>query len=49
MKINFHKSECIAMNVDSNRAHDIAHILNCPMGNFPFRYLSLVCFFTLKN
>jgi hypothetical protein len=32
IRINFHKSECIPLNVDEERAHEIAHILNCPIG-----------------
>jgi hypothetical protein len=30
MRVNFHKSECIPLNVDECRAHEIAHILGCP-------------------
>jgi hypothetical protein len=45
MKMNFHKSECIAMNVDESRAHEVAHILNCPMGSLPVRYLGVTLHF----
>jgi hypothetical protein len=45
MKIIFHKSECIAMIVDESRAHEVAHILNCPMGSLPFRYLRVLLHF----
>jgi hypothetical protein len=41
MKINFHKSESIPMNLDEERSHEIAHILNCPMGKFPLKYLGV--------
>jgi hypothetical protein len=41
MRINFHKSEVIPMNVESGEAHDIAHVLNCPVGSLPFKYLGV--------
>jgi hypothetical protein len=39
MRINFYKSECVPMNLDEDRAHDIAHILSCPVGTLPIKYL----------
>jgi hypothetical protein len=41
MRINFHKSEFIPMNLCEERAHEIAHILSCPRGSFPFKYLGV--------
>jgi hypothetical protein len=41
MRINIHKSECVSMNVDSSRAHEIAHILSCLLGQFPLKYLGV--------
>ncbi|WVZ90240.1 hypothetical protein U9M48_036556 [Paspalum notatum var. saurae] len=31
MRINFHKSEFIAMNLEDSVSHDISHILGCPL------------------
>jgi hypothetical protein len=41
MRINFHKSECIPLNVEDSIVHEITHILNCPVGSLPFRYLGV--------
>lgn len=41
MRVNFHKSEIIAMNVSEETAHDISHIFACPLGNFPIKYLGI--------
>jgi hypothetical protein len=41
MRINFYKSEVIPMNVDDREAHEIAHLLNCPIGALPFKYLGV--------
>jgi hypothetical protein len=41
MRINFHKSDCIPLNVDEVRSHEIAHILKYPVGQFPMRYLGV--------
>jgi hypothetical protein len=41
MRINFHKSEVIPMNIDDVEAHGIAHVLNWPIGSLPFRYLGV--------
>jgi hypothetical protein len=35
IRINFHKSEFIPMNLEIERIHEITHTLNCPVGNFP--------------
>jgi hypothetical protein len=32
MRVNFHKSEMILLNLYENRIHELAHILNCPVG-----------------
>jgi hypothetical protein len=41
MRINFHKNELIPLNVEEGVAHNIAHMLNCPMGSLPFKYLGV--------
>jgi hypothetical protein len=41
MRINFHKSECVPMNLDEDMAHVIAHILSCPVGTLPMKYLGV--------
>jgi hypothetical protein len=41
MKINFHKSAVIPINLEEGRIHEISHILNCPVGVFPFTYLGV--------
>lgn len=39
MRINFHKSELVPLNIDPVEAHDLAHIFSCPLGAFPMKYL----------
>jgi hypothetical protein len=41
MRINFHKSEVIPLNLEEDVVHDISHILACPIGALPFRYLGV--------
>jgi hypothetical protein len=41
MRINFHKIECIGLNMDEDRAHEVAHVLGCPLGKLPFKYLGV--------
>jgi hypothetical protein len=41
MRIIFHKSEFIPMNLKIERIHEIAHTLNCHVGNFPCKYLGV--------
>jgi hypothetical protein len=41
MRVNFHKSECIPLNVDEGKAHEIAPVLGFPLGKLPFRYLGV--------
>jgi hypothetical protein len=52
MRVNFHKSECTPLNVEEGRAHEtahilscIAHILSCPLGKLPFKYLGVPLYF----
>jgi hypothetical protein len=45
MKINFSKSEFIPLNLESEQIHEIAHILCCPIGAPPFRYLGVLIYF----
>ncbi|XP_073357964.1 uncharacterized protein [Aegilops tauschii subsp. strangulata] len=41
LKINFHKSTLIPINLDSDMATTIASIFGCLMGSMPFTYLGL--------
>lgn len=41
MRINFHKSEFIPMNLEEEESHRTAHIFCCPVGNFPIKYLGI--------
>jgi hypothetical protein len=41
MRINFNKSEFIPMNLAEEEIHEISHILNCPVGALPFKYLGV--------
>lgn len=38
MRINFHKSEIIPMNLSGQELHRIVHIFGCPVGCFPIKY-----------
>jgi hypothetical protein len=37
MRINFHKSEMIPLNLKDEQVHEITHILSCPVGYFPIK------------
>jgi len=41
MRINFHKSEMIPINLGDHEVHSLAHILSCPVGKFPIKYLGI--------
>jgi hypothetical protein len=41
LKINFHKSSLIPINLDHAAALDIAHLLGCNVTSMPFTYLGL--------
>lgn len=41
MRVNFHKSELITMNVEVEDTQRIADIFNCPIGSFPLKYLGV--------
>jgi hypothetical protein len=41
MRINFHKSEWVPMNLDEEQIHAIAHVLSCHVGKFPIKYLGV--------
>jgi hypothetical protein len=42
MRTNFHKSEVIPINVEENKVHELTHILSCPIGKFPIKYLLFI-------
>jgi hypothetical protein len=37
MKINFHKSEIVHLDVEEKVVHDIVHILACSLAGFPVK------------
>ncbi|XP_073358095.1 uncharacterized protein [Aegilops tauschii subsp. strangulata] len=41
LKINFHKSTLIPMNIDPQRAAELAQVFGCSVGSLPFTYLGL--------
>jgi hypothetical protein len=41
MRINFHKSELIPMNVELEEVHSLAHLFSCPVGTLPIKYLGV--------
>ena len=41
LKINFSKNEVIVTGVTNSEAQRVAHLLNCSLGSFPFKYLGL--------
>jgi len=41
MRVNFHKSELVPMNLEPDEAHRLAHIFSCPLGSFPLKYLGV--------
>jgi hypothetical protein len=41
MKINYHNSDLMTLNVDPANVNLFAQIFSCSAGNFPFKYLSV--------
>jgi hypothetical protein len=41
LKVNFHKSELIGINIEDSWLRDAAAVLNCKVGCLPFNYLGL--------
>ena len=41
MRINFHKSELVPLNLEDSEAHRLAHFFSCPLGSFTIKYLGL--------
>lgn len=41
MRVNFHKSELIAINLEAEEANSAAVIFNCPLGSFLLKYLEV--------
>ena len=41
MRINYHKSELIPINLEPLDIHRISHIFCCPVGDFPIKYLGV--------
>ena len=41
MRINFHKSELVVLNIEDEEANTISHLFGCPLGSLPMRYLGV--------
>jgi hypothetical protein len=41
MRVNFHKSEIITLNLEVEDTKEIANMFNCPVGSFPLKYLGV--------
>jgi hypothetical protein len=41
MKISFNKSKFVPMNLDEEQVYEVAHVLCCPVGTLPFKYLGI--------
>jgi hypothetical protein len=41
MRINYHKSEMIPINISNEESQKIAIIFSCPIGDFPMKYLGV--------
>ena len=41
MRVNFHKSEIITLNLQEEDTQRVASIFNCPIGSFPLKYLGV--------
>jgi hypothetical protein len=41
MRINYHKSEIIPINITDEEVQEVARIFTCPVGNFPIKYLGV--------
>lgn len=41
LKVNFHKSRVMGINMVEQRRHDAALFLNCKLGSIPFKYLGV--------
>jgi hypothetical protein len=45
MRINYHKSELIPINLHDKAIHRISHLFCCPIGSFPIKYLGIALHF----
>jgi hypothetical protein len=41
LRVNYHKSCLVLINMESGKATDLAYIFGCIVGSFPFTYLGL--------
>jgi hypothetical protein len=41
MRINYHKSELISLNMQEEQVHRAAHIFSYPVGSLPLKYLGM--------
>ena len=41
MRVNFHKSELVPVNLEIEETQSFAHIFSCPVGSFPLKYLGV--------
>jgi hypothetical protein len=49
MKVNFHKSELLPMNLDQEETQRFAHIFSCPVGSFSLKYLGVPLHFDVLS
>jgi hypothetical protein len=49
IRINYHKSELIPINLDDDLIHKVAHIFCCPIGTFPIKYLGVPLHYKLRR
>jgi hypothetical protein len=41
LRVNYHKSCLVPINMDNGKAADLANVFGCIVGSFPFTYLGL--------
>jgi hypothetical protein len=46
MRINFHKSDLMTINLPPNHANLFAQVFCCQLGHFPFKYLGVPLHFS---
>jgi hypothetical protein len=41
MRVNYHKSELVTLNMEEEEIESFASIFGCPVGSFPIKYLGV--------
>ena len=49
LKISFHKSSMIPINVDSSKASELANLIGFKMGSMPFTYFRSKCYYSVNR